>query len=167
MKRRFFLLSVLLAGATSPVFSNPIDGNAGFAYTPLALLCEAALGGGLLTRWGFRFFRVMGVWMFITVGTWFFLLGGIDFAARLAEDLSRTFHTGPDGLTPVPAVLPVALVILEILVVLIEAYAITRLAAAKYFREPVRPFSWRPALGISLAGNLVSFAIGEVLPLIL
>ena len=149
MKKRSFLAGAFLMVSASVLFANPIDPSARPVLSGLdfaALVAEALVVAGLLAWRKFRFSRVFFAWLPVTMVTYWYMTGGLRLLLETYEGFALRYW--------------LTILLLEIIAVLIEAWVIAKMAESRFFREPQTPFPYAWALGVSIAGNVVSFGIG-------
>jgi hypothetical protein len=150
MKKRLLIACVFfLIGATA-AFADPVDTSAsrGFDLTSfVALIAEALVVSALLARRRFRFFRVFVAWLFVTGMTYWYMQGAMNLGGVIGWDFRYDVSYW------------LWLLVIETLVVLIEAWIIMRLSEGKFFQESKIALSRKTALAVSTAGNAVSLAI--------
>jgi hypothetical protein len=147
-KGAFAFLSFFMASAL-PVLANPVTNSSSILLTPIALIAETLVVSTLLSRRGFRYSSVFGLWFFITLVT----SGVMNLAIFM-------WGFGVFEADNLPFLKP--LFVFEAVVVLVEAGIIMLMSKSKSLRNPGTPFTWKSALMISLIGNLVSFGISLI-----
>ena len=159
--KRTCCLAALLLLCAYPVHADPI--GIGFGSSPFewaALFGEAVVVALILKRYGFDLVRIFYTWVPVTFGT-YLLFSALFFGGMYLGDyiISNTFVSLPGSI--LTALTIAWLSVLELLVIVCEAWIITVLGKKPFFRKTFpRSCSRRSALLISLVANVCSVLIG-------
>ena len=146
------LVAFLLLPST--VLANPTPVGGPYGPPIIALLAEASLIALILGCRGFDPIRLFYTWGVVTLTTFLLLVGGF----YAFDSLEKTTGLRSGGL-----LLPF-FVCAELLIVVLEAIALRRIARLSFFqRKKAAPLTFIDALSYSIIVNAVSFFCGLLL----
>lgn len=149
MNKRVIVVGMLFLISLSEALANPVVPGIHIRLAnvvAIALIVEGLIVAGLLASKGFCFSRAFFSWLIVTFVTYWYssgLLPSMEWGIFDSIYWMLTF-------------------ILEIAIVLIEAWIIMRMSESPFFREQKGSFLYRTAMLVSLSGNAVSFLIALI-----
>lgn len=156
-------VTLALIALPSTALANPVPlGGPLGAY--IGLMVETVLIATVLGRRGFDPVRCLYAWSLVTGTTYMLLAGGSmilnRWEIRVPRPLAREF-LGLD-IYGLDTLFLLALVVAEVLIVLVEAFALQRMTRHKFFQgKGAIPLRFRTALAYSLLGNVLSLMLGS------
>jgi len=146
MIRRLVLIVNLLLAFPAVAWANPsgLAGPYGFIF---GLFVEAVLIAFIIGRHGFDPLRLFYCWLALTSATFMLLVGFLRLFERIQSDLSRS-----------SGFVITALFAGEIVVVMLEAAALSWMTRMKFFRNnAIKSLPFLHALPYSILVNFISF----------
>ena len=157
------VLALALFALPSTALANPSP-LGGPLSIYIGLTVETVLIATLLGRRGFDPVRCLYTWSLVTGTTYMMLAGGFMILNRWGIQVLRPLARELLGLDiyGLDTLFLLAMVVAEVLIVLVEAFALQRMTRHKFFQgKGATPLHFRTALAYSLLGNVLSLLLGS------